>query len=533
MRLAELVRGLDVIEVIGAVDAVDAVDAVGGFSLEITDVCRDHRLCVPGSLFVCIEGFMSDGHEYIEGAIRNGAVALVVQKNINELKADWEQKANDAIGADAGIAASKVGSAVGESAGMDGITVIRCANTRHALAQLSANFFRHPSQKLKIAGITGTKGKTTITYMIRSIVQAEGLTSGIIGTVENLVGNERLHSQVTTPESYDLQKILSYMVEKGVDIAAVEVSSQGLALDRASCCDFNIGVFTNLYKDHISTNEHSDMEDYFSSKLKLFEMCETGLVNTDFNDADRVIKSSRCKMLTFGIDNDADIMAKNIETVLTNDELSVSFDLVSPWFSERLKVGLPGRYNVYNALAAIGVCSLFGLSPESIAAGLRSVKVRGRVEMVKAGQGFFVLVDYAHNAASLESLLEMLREYKAKRIITVFGCGGDRSKDRRFDMGEVSGRLSDLTIITSDNPRTEKPLSIIENIEEGIRRTEGDYRKIADRKEAIQYALKAAEVGDIVVIAGKGHETTQVFSNRTVHFDDVETAYEILRGMDL
>ena len=494
MKLSELIKGLNIIE------------STGDMNIEITSLCKDHRLCVAGSLFVCIEGFKADGHEFIDEAIKNGASAFVVQKQV-------EPRA--------------------------GIVIIRSGNSRLALAQLSDNYFGHPSRKLKLAGITGTKGKTTITYMIRAIADAEGLTSGVIGTVENLIGSEKFHSQVTTPESYDLQKIMSYMVERGVEVAAMEVSSQGLALDRVNCCDFDVGVFTNLYNDHIAPNEHKDMEDYFSSKLKLFSMCKNGLVNVDFSEVDRVVKTaknSKCEVITFGIDNEADIMARNIVNDLSDGELSVSFDLVSKWFSNRVKVSLPGRYNIYNALAAIGVCILLGMSPESIIAGLAHVKVRGRVEMVKAGQNFSVIVDYAHNAASLENLLEMLREYSSRsggRIITVFGCGGDRATDRRFNMGEVSGRLSELTVITSDNPRTENPLSIIENIEEGIKRTNGKYTKITDRKEAIKFALNEAADEDIVVIAGKGHETTQVFSDHTIHFDDVETSYDILRGMNI
>ncbi|MCL2146367.1 MAG: UDP-N-acetylmuramoyl-L-alanyl-D-glutamate--2,6-diaminopimelate ligase [Synergistaceae bacterium] len=488
MKLSELIDGLDIVEIDGETE------------FEITGVYRDHRACMPGSLFVCIEGFKTDGHLYIDSALENGVVALIVQK---EVKAPT------------------------------GVTVVRTKNTRYALAFVSDVFFGHPSRKLTIAGITGTKGKTTITYMIRSIAKAAGINSGLIGTVENLIGDEKIHSVVTTPESYDLQRMLSHMVEKEVGLVAMEVSSQGLALNRVSCCDFNIGVFTNLFNDHISPNEHKDIEDYFSAKLKLFDMCETGLINADFKDADRVMKHAEqmnCKVYTYGIDSNADIMARNIAHNVSGDEMSVSFDLVSPWLSGRMELGLPGKFNLSNALAAIGVCLLVGVSHEAICEGIKAVKVRGRVEIVKAGQDFSVIVDYAHNAASLENLLKMLREFCAERIITVFGCGGDRAKDRRFEMGEVSGRLSDLTVITSDNPRTEDPVLIIENIEEGVRKTSGEYIKVADRRKGIEFALCQAKKGDLVVIAGKGHETTQVFSDRTEHFDDVEIANDILRG---
>jgi len=506
MKLSELVKGLNIIETAGSAGCMDSV---------ITGVCRDHRECGPGSLFVCIEGYKTDGHRFIGGAVENGATALIVQKDIEDLPG-------------------------GQLAGEKGITVIRTDNTRLALARVSDNLYGHPSQQLKLIGVTGTKGKTTVAYMIRAIAGAAGVKNGIIGTVETLIGDEKFHSQVTTPESNDLQKILSYMVEKNVELAAMEVSSQGLALDRVSCCDFDTGIFTNLYNDHISPNEHKDMEDYFKSKLRLFSMCRTGLVNADSKDAQRVLGSvegANCEMITYGIENQADIKAKNIVNHAINGDLSVSFDLEAPWFSgchdNRVAVGLPGKYNVYNALAAIGACALAGVSLDDIKKGLRDVKVRGRVEMVKAGQNFSVIVDYAHNAASLENLLMMLSEFRTGRIITVFGCGGDRAKDRRFDMGEVSGKLSDLTVITSDNPRTEDPGLIMENIEEGIRRTDGKYKKIADRKEAISFVLREASEGDIVVIAGKGHETYQIFSDRTIHFDDVEAAYNILRGMGL
>jgi len=483
MLLSELIKGLNPDKIKGDKD------------VEINDIAYDSRKVKNGSLFVCIEGTVADGHDYIPSALENGARALLVQKDVEV---------------------------------PDGITVVKVGNTRYALAYVSDAFYNHPSGRFNLIGVTGTKGKTTITYMIKSILEQEKHKVGLIGTVANMIGDQVLYAERTTPESYDLQSLFSEMLEKDVDSVVMEVSSQGLALNRVSCCEFQIGIFTNLTEDHIGPREHKDKEDYFRAKTKLFGMCKKGIVNIDSEYGRRILEIAECELLTYGIENDADITASDI---LKHSD-SVEFNLKSPWMNGRVKINIPGKFSVYNALAAIGACGLMNVSFDSVKAGLERVSVPGRVETVKTDRDFTVIIDYAHTPDSLENILTTVKDFTKGRLISVFGCGGDRDRAKRPAMGRISGRIADFTIITSDNPRTEEPLAIVRDIEEGIKDTEGKYTTIVDRREAIKYALSNAQPGDVIVLAGKGHETYQTFKDKTIHFDEREVVREILKELD-
>ena len=485
MKLKELVESLEVVEIQGELEK------------EIRGVTYDSRKALPGYLFVCIDGFTTDGHKYAQQAVDNGACALIVQKNVC------------VIG--------------------DDITIVKVRDSRKALALVSACWFGNPSRSMTLIGVTGTKGKTTTTYMIRSILEAAGRTVGLIGTVANCIGREKIPARRTTPESYDLQEMFEKMREKGADTVVLEVSSQGLKLHRVTGCEFDIGIFTNFSKDHIGGFEHPDMEDYFKSKLILFKMCKKGIVNVDAAYSDRVLEEANCEITTFGIEKPADVRAENI----TTHSDSVEFDAVTPWFRERIKVSVPGFFSVYNALGSIAACGLLGVPFEAIREGLLKVQVPGRAEVVPTpGKDYTVMIDYAHTPDSLENILSTVKEFARGRLISVFGCGGDRDRTKRPLMGEVSGRIADFTIITSDNPRTEEPMQIIRDIEEGIKKTDGRYTVIEDRTEAIRYAMENAECGDIIVLAGKGHETYQIFKDKTIHYDEREIVENILKELE-
>lgn len=483
MNLKNLIAGLE----------IDSVH--GNLNLEIDNIAYDSRKAKRGCLFVCIEGFTADGHKFIPSALENGTSAILVQKDVSV---------------------------------PEGVTVIKVKDTRYALAYISDRIFGHPSGKFKLIGVTGTKGKTTTTYMIKSILEASGQTVGLVGTLGSRIGDQAIHTERTTPESYDLQALFADMAEKGVDSTVMEVSSQGLELHRVSCCEYNIGVFTNLTQDHISPNEHSSMEEYFKAKLKLFSMCKTGLVNIDSSYGKEIVRLAPCRLYTYGIDNEADIKAKDI--IAHQD--CVEFEAVTPWGSLKVKVSVPGKFSIYNSLAAIGVSGLMGVPFDSIVRGLENVTVPGRAEVIPTGQKYTVITDYAHTPDSLENILNTFKVYAKGRLISVFGCGGDRDRTKRPLMGEISGRIADFTIITSDNPRTEEPEVIIDEIEAGILKTNGRFIKIADRREAIKYALANADPQDIIILAGKGHETYQMFKDKTIHFDEREVVKEILKELN-
>lgn len=461
---------------------------------EITSVVYDSRKAEPGSLFLCIKGAVSDGHTYAKEVAEKGTSVLVVQDAV-EVPED--------------------------------VTVIQVENSRYAMACISAAWFDHPAKKLKTIGITGTKGKTTTTYLVKSILENAGHKTGLIGTIETIIAEEHIPSANTTPESYLVQQYFAKMAEAGCDSVVMEVSSQGLMLHRTAGFTFDIGIFTNLEPDHIGPNEHKDFEDYLRCKALLFKQCKTGIFNADDQHMEQILEGHTCEVETFGFSEKADLRAENTRLVTGKGTLGIHYD-VKGLMDFPVEIDLPGKFSVYNSLTAIAVCRHFNVTEENIQKALKQAKVKGRIEMVKVSDDFTLMIDYAHNAMSLESLLTTLKEYKPNRLVCLFGCGGNRSKLRRYEMGEVSGKLADLTIITSDNPRNEEPQEIINDIKVGIGKTDGKYVEIIDRKEAIAYAIHHGQPGDIVVLAGKGHEDYQEIKGKKYPMDERVLIQEIL-----
>ncbi len=474
----------------------------GTVDVQVGAVVYDSRKVTEGCLFLCIAGANADGHDFAADVVEKGARVLVVERDVALPEAMLPPQKE--------------------------VTVIKVADTRYAMAFLAAEWFENPAREMKTIGITGTKGKTTTTYMVKSILEHAGHKVGLIGTIEVIIGEKRIHAVNTTPESYLLQEYLRQMADAGCDAVVMEVSSQGLKLHRTQGFTFDFGIFTNLEPDHIGPNEHADFEEYLSCKGLLFKQCRVGIVNRDDIHWEKVTAGHTCELETYGFARDADLRAEDLELVKKPGELGVSFH-VKGQMDFCVEVPTPGRFSVYNALTAIAICRHFGVEPEAIRAALLEAKVKGRIEMVKVSDAFTLLIDYAHNAMSLESLLGTLREYEPNRLVCLFGCGGNRSKLRRYEMGEVSGKLADFTIITSDNPRFEEPLDIIRDIETGIGRTEGKYVEICDRKEAIAYAIDHGEPGDIIVLAGKGHEDYQEIKGVKYPMDERDLIREILK----
>lgn len=468
----------------------------GNTNVDVTEVVYDSRKVSVGCLFVCIEGTNFDGHNFAEDVTDKGARVLVVSKNV----AGVEDK---------------------------DVTVIKVENTRYAMAFISAAYFGHPAEKLKVIGVTGTKGKTTTTYLVKSILENAGHRVGLVGTIEVIIDDTHIHAENTTPESYKLQEYFAQMVEAGLDTVVMEVSSQALMLHRTQGFIFDYGIFTNLEPDHIGPGEHASFEDYMACKGLLFKQCRIGIVNGDDAHCKQVTEGHTCSLETFGLNAENMLRAEDIRLVHKPGELGVDF-MVKGLMDFEVEVPTPGKFSVYNALAAIAICRHFDVSAENIKKALLQAKVKGRIEMVKVSDEFTLLIDYAHNAMALESLLSTLKEYEPHRLVCLFGCGGNRSKLRRFEMGEVSGHLADFTIITSDNPRFEDPQAIIEDIKVGIGKTGGKYIEIADRKEAIRYAITHGEKGDIVILAGKGHEDYQEIKGVKYPMDERVLISEVL-----
>lgn len=466
----------------------------GTLSQEITALVYDSRKLVPGCLFVCIKGAAFDGHTCIGEAAEKQAAAVVIQQEMNIPQ---------------------------------GMTAIQVQDTRLALAMLSAAWFGHPAKRLKTIGITGTKGKTTSAYMIKSILENAGHKAGLIGTIETVIGAERIPAANTTPESYLIQQYFKKMADEGCDACVMEVSSQGLMMHRTAGFEFDIGIFTNIEPDHIGPNEHASFEEYLACKSMLFRQCKTGIINADDPHAGDVVRGHTCRIETFGFSEKADLRAKNEKLVHKPGYLGVAYQ-VEGLSSFDVEIDVPGRFSVYNSLAAIAVCRHFDIPAEHMKRALKAAKVKGRIEMVKVSDEFTLMIDYAHNAMSLQSLLTTLREYEPGRLVCLFGCGGNRSRLRRYEMGEVSGRLADLTIITSDNPRDEEPGAIIDDIKQGIARTDGKYVEITDRKEAIRYAVRNGRPGDVIVLAGKGHEDYQEIKGVKYPMDERDLIADIL-----
>ncbi len=480
MKLKDLLNGIDYTVVKGDIDK------------NVDEVIYDSRIKTSEGLFIAIEGFQTDGHKYIEAAINNGAKTILVQKDVDVKE--------------------------------DDVTVIKTPDTRIGMATVASNAYDNPSKNFELVGVTGTNGKTSITFLLGQILEAHNKKIGIIGTIENRIGTQVLKAERTTPESLDLQKLFRKMADSNVDVALMEVSSHALALDRAYGSHFKIGIFTNLTQDHLDF--HKTMENYAEAKSKLFRMCGEGIVNIDSPYIDLITKDATAKLTTYAIDREADFRATDIDITAAG----VTYNLINEGKTYKIEVPIPGKFTVYNTLAVIVAATKLGISIEESAKALKNVKgVPGRVQSFTSKNGYSVLVDYAHTPDGLENVLETIKEFAKGRIITVFGCGGDRDRTKRPIMGEIASKYSDHVIITSDNPRTEDPTAIINEIEVGVKGKCNNYDKIESREDAIIAALKEAKKDDVVLVAGKGHENYQILKEQIIHFDDCEVVRKFLQ----
>jgi UDP-N-acetylmuramoyl-L-alanyl-D-glutamate--2,6-diaminopimelate ligase len=483
MKLKELIKNISIVDIIGEVD------------VNVEGIAYDSRKVKKNYIFVCVVGMKTDGHTYMDQSIKSGANVVVVQKDIEPIK---------------------------------GVTIIKVADSRKTLAKVSANFFQNPTESMDVIGVTGTNGKTTITHLIKNILGKSGVPAGLIGTISHQILDKEYKANNTTPESLELQKMFKEMKEVKVNACAMEVSSHSLVLDRVEGINFKIGVFTNLTRDHLDF--HESIENYKNAKAKLFyQTTLANIINIDDPYGDEIaqeVKPLQTKLITYGIKGKADIYAEDISI----SPKGANFTLVTPKFKGNIKISTPGMFSVYNALAAMAVCYALGFEYEQIKKGIESIEgVPGRFESIQNEKNHTVIVDYSHTPDALENALNTIKEFVEGKIITVFGCGGDRDKVKRPMMGEIAGKLSDLCIITSDNPRSEEPNEIIKAIEVGIKKTNCKYKMIVDRKEAIKEAIKNSNEKDIILIAGKGHETYQILKDQMIDFDDRKIAQEILR----
>ncbi|GAB6170362.1 UDP-N-acetylmuramoyl-L-alanyl-D-glutamate--2,6-diaminopimelate ligase [Clostridium carnis] len=480
MKLLELLNGVEY-EVLG-----------GSLDKEINHLQYDSRKILKGDMFVCLKGFEVDGHDYAKKAIELGATVILCERDINI--------ENDGT-----------------------LTIIKVNEGRKALATMSANYYGHPTKKLKLLGVTGTNGKTTTVYILKSILEKAGKKVGLVGTIANYIGNEKIKSERTTPESLELQKLFSDMVNHGCEYCVMEVSSHSLELDRVYGCHFETGIFTNLTRDHLDF--HKSFDNYYNAKFKLFERSDIAIINVDDNYGYKVLKDvenlNSKKVITYSINNESNIKASDLKLKDKDIHFKVN--------GEEFNSILPGEYNVYNALGAISAMRALGINEDFIKAGLMDVVVPGRCERVgyKYDIPYDVIIDFAHTPDGLKNILETLRGFTKNRLIAVYGCGGDRDKVKRAELGRIGTELADLAIITSDNPRNEDPMAIIKEIVYGITKT--NYLAIENRIEAIKLALNMAEEGDVVVLAGKGHENYQITNEGVIHFDEREIVDEILR----
>ena len=472
----------------------------GILETEVRDIIYDSRKIAPETMFVCMVGAVTDGHKYIPDAVEKEASVIVLEK---------EEEAAQIP---------------------ENITVLKVESARLALALMSAALFDHPARKLVTIGLTGTKGKTTTTYMIKKVLEMAGKKVGLIGTIGAMIGEEHLPSKNTTPESYELHRMFAAMVEAGCEYVVMEVSSQGLKLDRTAGILFDYGIFTNLSPDHIGPAEHASFEEYMECKSLLFRQCRIGIVNADDEHVDGILKGHTCEVKTFSAEREADLMASDIGFINEDGKLGMHFN-VTGCMDCQAKVHIPGRFSVYNSMVTMLVCHLAGISDEAILEGLSKVQVKGRVEMLPVSKDYTLIIDYAHNEVSTRSVLTTLMEYHPKRLICVYGGGGNRSKLRRYDMGEVTGEMADLCVLTCDNPRDEEIRDINNDIKVGLARSNGKYIEIDDRKEAIAYCMKNAKPGDMIVLLGKGHEDYQEIKGVKYHFDEREAVAEILDEM--
>ena len=485
MKLSDLIKDIDYTVVQGSTD------------IDITSLTIDSRKTGEGTLFCCIYGLHTDGHKYIPQVYENGCRAVLCERDVTGLGED--------------------------------VTALRVENTRAALSAIAKRFYDNPSEDFTLIGVTGTNGKTSTTYFMESVLNSLNKKTGVIGTVEIRLGGERIPMHLatsTTPDTIELNGLLRHMADEGADNVVMEVSSHSLALKKVEGLEFDVAVFTNLTQDHLDF--HGTMENYAQAKAELFKMCKNGVVNVDDKWSEVILKAAKCPVITYGIENEADLQAKNIVYYMDK----VTFDVNIRGKNYAFELHVPGRFSVYNALGVIGAALALNIEPEIIRQGINSIKgVPGRIQNVPNDRGFNVIVDYAHTPDGVENILKAVREFTKGRIITVFGCGGDRDRTKRPIMGELAGKLGDYSVVTSDNPRSEEPMEILKEIEVGIKSVTDKYELVVDRRDAIFRAVAMAEKGDSIVIAGKGHEDYEIFKDKTIHFDDTEVAKEALEGL--
>ncbi len=456
-------------------------------NLEIAGVTCDSRMVKEGSAFVCIKGTKSDGHLFAKDAASKGAAIVIAE----------------------------------EDTGLENQIIV--PDTHAAFAEISANWFKNPAKDLKLIGVTGTNGKTSVTYMIKKILESQGFKVGLIGTIQNMIGDEVITTQNTTPDAYQLNSLFSLMKEKGCSYVIMEVSSHALDQCRVYNLDFEVGIFTNLTQDHL--DYHITMENYLAAKKKLFSMCKIALVNRDDEYYEQLIKDLNCKIVSYSTGDDATYSAKAIKY----KPASIDYEFVSDINIKHIKVNTGGKFTVYNSLAAAACAVELGFSISDASLALSQLEgVKGRAEVVPCDKGFTIIIDYAHTPDGLKNILSTFRECEKNRLIAVFGCGGDRDKTKRAVMGSVAARYADFVIVTSDNPRSEKPSDIIDDILVGMDGTVTPYKVIENRVEAIKYAVATAQRDDIIVLAGKGHETYQILADGTIHLDEREVVAEAL-----
>ena len=478
MKLKDILKG---IEVLNTYDP----------EIEVADVTEDSRLVKPGTLFVCIKGASFDGHSLAGKMLESGAPAVVCAKDM----------------------------------GLHAQVIVR--DTRAAYAKICANYFGNPADQLKLIGVTGTNGKTTTTFLIKQILENTGHKVGLVGTVQNMVGDEVYPAKYTTPDAYSLQKLFSQMVQAACDYCVMEVSSQALAQGRVSGVHFAVAAFTNLTQDHL--DYHKTWENYFEAKRQLFKQCDVAVTNADDQYGLPIVADLPCKVYRYAVKtNDAEYVAKNVQ--FKNN--GVDYELVTLDAIGRVHCPIPGRFSVYNSLCAVSVALTLGVDFRSVLSVIaKSSGVKGRIEVVPTGRDFTVIIDYAHSPDGLENIIASLKEIAHGRVVTVFGCGGDRDKSKRPKMGRIAAELSDFCVVTSDNPRSESPSAIIDDILAGMQNVSTPYVVVENRKDAIRYAIEHAQKDDIILLAGKGHETYQILPTGTIHFDEREVVAEILKDL--
>lgn len=470
----------------------------GSLDVEISDVKDDSRKVEQDDMYIAKVGASSDGHKYIPDVIKKGAKVIVIEKDM-----DIEED----------------------------VTVIKVKSSREAMAEISAAYFNYPAKELTVIGITGTAGKTSTSTILKRMIEADGKKAGLIGTIGAFIGKRKITLHNTTPENYEIQKLFREMCDEECKYAIMEVSSQGLKMHRVDGFTFDYGVFTNISNEHIGPNEHASFEEYMYCKSLLFQKCKVGIINVDDSNYENILKDHTCEVIKFGMNEEnLDMKASNIKFIMNDKFLGMGFDVTGK-INDSFEVSIPGRFSVYNSLCAITIANEIGISKEAMKKVLTSVSVKGRMELAVSNDKYKLIIDYAHNEDEMTNLMETIMEYKPKRIVCIFGGGGNRARDRRFDMGEISGKYAGLTILTEDNPRFEDMESINNDIITGLNRSNGKYIVINDRQEAIEYAMKNAQEGDIILLIGKGHEQYQEIKGVQYFWDEREAVERALKKL--